>query len=224
MAVQLPGVLESIAPVLNRYGYVAILGLIGVEGFGVPAPGQIVLVAAGIYAGAGELNLAAVLILGLVAAVVGDNIGYALGRYGGRPLVRRFGRYVFIPGDRLATMERFFARRGNIVVPAARFVDGLRQANGIVAGLAQMGWWRFLTYNILGATAWVGVWVLVGYLAADHIAPIYTGVQRYQKYVLTVLAVLVIAAVARLVWRRRRPGQDSAQQSACAESAPGRPA
>ncbi len=119
--------------------------------------------------------------------------------------MHRFGRYAFLTEGRLAAMERFFARRGNIVVPVARFVDGLRQANGIVAGLAQQGWWRFLTYNVAGATAWVGVWVSVGYLAADHIAPIYAGVQRYQKYVLAALAVVVVAAVVRwLAGRRRR--------------------
>jgi membrane protein DedA with SNARE-associated domain len=204
MSAQLPGILQSLAPVFDRYGYVALTALIGVEGFGFPAPGQLILVAAGVYAKTGQLNLVAVLALGLLAAVSGDNIGYAIGRYGGRPLVRRFGRYVLLTEGQLAAAERFFAKRGNIVVPVARFVDGLRQANGIVAGLAQMRWWRFLAYNILGATAWVGLWVLVGYLAGDHIAAVYTGFRRYQKYLLAGLAAIVVAVIIQWVVRHRR--------------------
>lgn len=202
MSAQLPGVLHSLAPVLDRYGYAAVIALVGVEGFGMPAPGQTILIAAGIYAGTGDLNLILVLTLGFLAAVAGDNIGYAIGHYGGRPLVLRFGRRVFLTEERLAAAERFFARRGNIVVPIARFVDGLRQANGVVAGLAGMSWWRFLGYNALGAAAWVGLWVSVGYLAGDHIQAIYDDFRRYERYVLAALALAVLAALAR--WLRKR--------------------
>ena len=203
MSAQLPGILQALSPALDRYGYAAVIGLVGVEGFGIPAPGQTILIAAGLYAGAGRLNLIIVLAAGLLAAVGGDNLGYAFGHYGGRPLVLRFGRYLLLTEDRLAAAERFFARHGNLVVPVARFVDGLRQANGIVAGLAQMPWWRFLGYNALGATAWVGLWVLVGYLAGDHIATIYTEFERYEKYVLAALIVVVISVLGRWAYRHR---------------------
>lgn len=195
MSSQLPGVLQSLAPVLDHYGYAAVMGIIAVEGFGIPAPGQIILIAAGVYAGTGQLNLAALLVLGFVAAVGGDNIGYAIGRRGGRPLVRRFGRYVLLTEQRVASTERFFARHGSIVVPVARFIDGLRQANGIVAGMAQLGWWRFLTYNALGAAVWVGLWVLLGYLAGDHIGAIYDKLRDYQKYVLMALGAALLAVI-----------------------------
>ena len=206
MTAQLPGILQSLAPALNRYGYAAVFVLVGVEGFGIPLPGQTVLLAAGIYAGTGQLNLAVILALGLLAAVGGDNIGYAIGHYGGRPLVLRFGRHVFLTEKRLTAAERFFATRGNIVVPIARFIDGLRQANGIVAGLVRMPWWRFLAYNVLGAAAWVGVWVPVGYLAGGHIGKIYGAFLRYQNYLLGAVAVVVLAALIR--WRVKRPGGD----------------
>jgi membrane protein DedA with SNARE-associated domain len=150
MSSQLPGVLHSLAPVLDRHGYTAVIILVGVEGFGIPLPGQTVLLAAGIYAGTGQLNVIMVLALGFLAVAVGDNIGYVIGRCGGRRLVLRFGRYVLLTEERVAATERFFAKRGNIVVPVARFIDGLRQANGIVAGMAHMRWWRLLAYNALG--------------------------------------------------------------------------
>lgn len=203
MSAQLPGVFQSLAPVLDRYGYAAVVALVGLEGIGIPLPGQIVLIAAGIFAGAGQLNLILVLVTGLLAAVCGDNVGYAIGRYGGRELVLRFGRYVFLTEQRLDKTERFFARRGPIVVPLGRFVDGLRQASGIVAGLARMGWRRYLAYNALGSAAWVTVWVLAGYFAGNHIAALYAGFQHYEKYLLAGLAVVVVAAAAGWAIRRR---------------------
>lgn len=203
MSAQLPGVFQSLAPVLDRYGYAAVVALVGLEGIGIPLPGQIVLIAAGIFAGAGQLNLILVLVTGLLAAVGGDNVGYAIGRYGGRELVLRFGRYVFLTEQRLDKTERFFARRGPIVVPLGRFVDGLRQASGIVAGLARMGWRRYLAYNALGSAAWVTVWVLAGYFAGNHIAALYAGFQHYEKYLLAGLAVVVVAAAAGWAIRRR---------------------
>ena len=113
MSQQLPGVLESLSSVLDHYGYLALVGVVAVEGIGIPAPGQIILIAAGVYAASGHLNLFAVLILALLAAVIGDNLGYAIGYYGGRPLVRRFGRYVLLTEDRVASTERFFHGRGD---------------------------------------------------------------------------------------------------------------
>lgn len=199
----MPDVLHSLTETLDHYGYAAVLVLVGVEGFGVPAPGQTILIAAGISAGVGQLNLAAVMVCGVLAAVCGDNLGYAIGHYGGRPLVLRFGRYLWLTEQRLAAAEDFFARRGNIVVPIARFIDGLRQANGIVAGLAGMPWWRFLVFNIIGAVAWVVLWVTVGYAAGDHISAVYGTVGRYEKYIVAVVAVVVVALTGRWLWRRR---------------------
>jgi len=208
VSAQLPGVLQSLSPVLDRYGYLAVAVVVAVEGIGIPAPGQIILLAAGVYAASGQLNLIAVLILALLAAVAGDNLGYAIGHYGGRPLVRRFGRYVLLTEDRVAATERFFGGRGNMIVLVGRFVDGLRQAVGPVAGLAQMSWRRFLTYNIVGAVAWVGTWILVGYFAEKHIPTIYAKFREYEAYVLAALAVAVIALLARWRYRRRQTGED----------------
>ncbi|KAA0109778.1 DedA family protein [Mycolicibacterium sp. P1-5] len=208
MAAHLPGVLQSLAPILDHYGYIAVLGLVGVEGFGVPAPGQTILIVAGVYAASGQLNLAAVIACGILAAVVGDNIGYAIGHFGGRPLVLRYGRYVFLTEPRLQVVESFFAKRGNIVVPVARFIDGLRQFNGVVAALAQMAWWRFVAYNVIGAVLWVTLWVLVGNFAGNRISAVYGVVDRYQK---DFLIGLVVALVVWLAWWlvRRRTVRDS---------------
>src|SRR6266571_1586701 len=189
----LPGFLAHLAPVLDHYGDLAVGGLIMLEDFGVPAPGETVLIAAAVYAGSGRLNIVGIGLLAVLAAIVGDNIGYAIGYFGGRALVLRFGKYVLLTGERLEKAESFFARHGGKIVVAARFIEGLRQANGIIAGIAEMPWPRFLAFNALGATLWVGVWASVGYLAGNHITVIYDTATRYSLYLLIALAVVVAA-------------------------------
>lgn len=200
----LPGFLAHMGPVLDHFGYLAVGGFIMLEDFGVPVPGETVLIAAAVYAGAGRLSIVAVGMLAVVAAVVGDNIGYAIGFFGGRALVERFGKYVLLSTERLEKAEGFFARNGGKVVVIARFIEGLRQVNGIIAGIAEMPWPRFLAFNALGAALWVGVWASVGYYAGDHIETIYKEFTRYSLYLLMVLAILAAVLILRAVVRRRR--------------------
>jgi membrane protein DedA with SNARE-associated domain len=202
--VQLPGFLATLAPLLDHWGYLAVGFLIFIEDFGVPAPGETVLIAASVYAGAGRLNIVAVAVVGFVAAVFGDNVGYAIGRFGGRALVLRFGRYVRLTEERLARAESFFTRHGGKIVVVARFVEGLRQANGIVAGITRMHWLRFVAFNALGAALWVATWTSVGYLAGNHIQAIYTQASRYALYLLAVAGLAVIVLIIRHRLRRAR--------------------
>ncbi len=200
----LPGFFGTIAPTLDHYGYLAVAAFIMLEDFGIPLPGETVLIAAALYAGTGRLNIVAVGVVAVLAAVIGDNIGYAIGRIGGRALVLRFGKYVWLTGERLEKAERFFARFGGQIVVVARFIEGLRQANGIIAGLAEMHWLRFVAFNTLGAVLWVGTWTTLGYLAGDHIVTIYNYFTRYSLYVLIAAAIAVAALIVRAAIRRRR--------------------
>ncbi len=200
----LPGFLAAVAPALDNFGYLAVALLIMLEDFGVPAPGETVLVAAALYAGTGRLNIVAVGVVAVVAAVAGDNIGYAIGRYGGRSAVQRFGRYVHLTSHRFAKAEGFFARHGGKMVIIARFVEVLRQLNGIIAGMAGMTWPRFLIFNTIGALLWVGTWATLGDLAGSHINTIYTYITRYSLYALIAAVIVAAAVIARAVLRRRR--------------------
>jgi membrane protein DedA with SNARE-associated domain len=140
-----------------------------------------------------------VALIAVAAAVIGDNIGYAIGYFGGRRLMERFDRYLLITPQRLDTGERFFSRHGGKVVAIARFVEGLRQANGIIAGTTGMRWRRFLAFNVLGAALWVGVWASLGELAGAQIGAIYDQINRYQSYALAALGGLVIVLILRRV-------------------------
>ena len=200
----LPGFLEALSSPLQHFGVWAIALLIMVEDFGIPVPGETILIAGAIYAGAGRLNVVAVGVAAFIAAIIGDNIGFAIGHFGGRALALRWGKYVFLTEERLNKAEAFFDRRGAIVITFARFVEGLRQANGIIAGITGMHWLRFLIFNAIGAALWVGTWVSLGYLAGDHITTIYHYITLYSYYVLIALAVLVVGYIAWRLRRRRR--------------------
>ncbi|BFV60562.1 hypothetical protein KCMC57_up56660 [Kitasatospora sp. CMC57] len=199
----LPGPFEHLAPLLDSYGYLAVGVLVFLDNCAIPVPGQTVLVLAAVYAGTGRLSIAAVIVIALVAAVAGNSLGYLLGRTGGHRLVERWGRYVLLTPARMARGEEFFARQGAKVVTVARFVDVLRQTNGIVAGTTGMSWRRFMPANVLGAVLWVGVWAGAGYLAGGNIGPLYEQLMRYQVLALAVLGVMLAALVGHRLWRRQ---------------------
>src|SRR5882757_7264051 len=108
----LPGPLAHLAPLLDHYGYLAVGGLVFVDDFGIPVPGETILIVAAVYAGTGKLNIAVVVLIGVTAAIAGDNVGYLIGHKGGRALIQRWGRYVLLTPERLLRAEDFFTRHG----------------------------------------------------------------------------------------------------------------
>lgn len=197
---QIPSVIQALIPTIDQYGYWAVGGLLLLEDFGIPAPGETVLIAAAFYAGLGQLNIFTVVLVGFIGAVVGDNIGFAIGEYGGHPLVERFGKYVFLTSARIHKLEAFFSQHGGKVVTVARFIEGLRQANGIIAGLSEMKWPKFIAFNALGAAIWVSFWSAVGYYSGNHIQTFL----RYQLYLtIAVFAGLAIFVAIRIMRRKR---------------------
>lgn len=215
----LPGFLAPLSSPLEHYGLWAIL-LVFLEDFGVPVPGETVLIAAAVYAGAGRLNIVAVAVIGFAAAVLGDNIGYAIGRFGGQAVVLRWGKYIFLTPERLEKTEAFFNRHGGKIIVVARFIEGLRQANGIIAGVSGMRWLRFLVFNMIGAALWVGCWVCVGYFTGQHITSIYDYITRYSLYALIAAVVLVAAWIIRRVGKHRASARrhEPAKSAAKAET------
>jgi membrane protein DedA with SNARE-associated domain len=196
----LPGILHSLEPALDHYGYLAVAGFVLLEDFGVPVPGETILILGAVYAGTGRLNPVAVALIGFIAAVLGDNIGFVVGRRGGRTLIERYGRYLLITPQRLEKGAGFFDRHGAKIVVGARFIEGLRQANGILAGISTMHWTRFLTYNAIGAGLWVGAWTTIGYTSGSHIDSVYATAARYETYLAIAAGLLLLLCLAR--WLR----------------------
>ena len=192
------------APYLDRYGYAAVFGALLLESFGLPLPGETMLIAGALLAAQSGLRLVPLLVTAWGAAVLGDNIGYAVGRFGGRRLIARYGARVGITESRLARVEAFFQRYGGEVVMVARFFAVLRQLNGIVAGSVGMSWWRFLAYNAVGAALWVCAWGIGVYALGERLGALAPWIHRL-GYAAIGLAVLVLGAgLALHLWRRRK--------------------
>jgi membrane protein DedA with SNARE-associated domain len=202
--------IDAVSPYLDRYGYLGIFLGVLLEDFGAPLPGESLLVAGALFASLGSFRIEWVMLLGFVGAVLGDSIGFLIGRYAGYPAVLRYGRFVFLKEERLRKLESFFARHGGKTVIIARFIEGLRQFNGIVAGLSRMRWRRFLIFNMAGAALWVGVWGSAAYFLGSGVGTVINGFKRFEAAILMGLGSLVFLAVAYVVtrlligWLRRK--------------------
>ena len=143
-------------PLLLHYGLVIIMAGVAVEGFGIPAPGQTLLVAGAVLASRGKFDITLLLVSTWFATIIGNLIGYYLGRLGGRKLLAR------LPVDavRFERMERLCERHGSKLILVARFIEGLRQLSNLLVGMLQMPPLLFLLMTSLGAALWVGVWGL----------------------------------------------------------------
>jgi membrane protein DedA with SNARE-associated domain len=145
-------VLGDLLHLIGRYGYLAVFFGVTLEGAGVPLPGETVLIAAGALVHRGVLDFGDTLFFGIFGAVVGSQIGYWIGCFGGRLFVLRWGRYALITPERLGHAEEFFARHGGSAVFIARFVVGLRVFGALVAATSSMPWGKFALYNFLGGS------------------------------------------------------------------------
>jgi membrane protein DedA with SNARE-associated domain/membrane-associated phospholipid phosphatase len=155
--------MERVLWLIEHYGYVIVFFGVMLESTGVPLPGETILLAAGVVVQRGHLDLGDAIVFGILGAVVGDQIGYWVGREGGRAFVLKWGRYVKITPERLGRVERFFEHHGGKAVFFARFFSGFRVLGALVAGMSRMHWRTFSFYNALGGTVWATAVVLVGY-------------------------------------------------------------
>jgi len=186
---------------VDSYGLILLFGVVALESFGLPLPGETALIAAAVLAAEGHYALPTVIAVAAAAAIVGDNGGYWVGRTGGRklieraPVVRRFAPRVIPPS------ERFFRRHGAKTVFIGRFVSLLRWTAAWLAGISHMPWWRFLAWNAAGGIVWA---TLVGVVAYYFGRAVADAVARYGAIGGGIgAAAVVIALVGLHLWRRR---------------------
>ena len=179
---------------LIRYGYTAVFLGIFLEDFGLPVPGETLLIGGSILAANGHFNIFILASLGILAGFLGDNIGYGIGYWGRRTLVLRYGRFFFLDESRLVQLEKFFSIHGNKIVTVARFIAGLRQFNGIIAGIAKMPWVEFLIFNFLGSLIWVSFWSMLAYFLGNKLLYMIQGLHLHLYFymIVIVLAGLIV--------------------------------
>jgi len=196
-------ILGNLEPLVHAYGAAAVMVILTFESFGAPLPGESLLILASVLAGRGELPLPPLMLSAWAGAVFGDNIGYLIGRRLGRAIVLRYGEKVGINADRLDRVEAVFKRYGPVTVAFARFVNILRQLNGVVAGLLKMDWKRFLFFNALGGALWVSVWTVAGFYLGKHGSDIRAVAHDLERGGAILGVGVLIAALVYGFWRLR---------------------
>src|SRR2546425_11958020 len=155
---------------LSTYGYWAVLVFVAIESTGIPFPGETMLLVAAIYAGTTHrLSIALVIAAAASGAILGDNLGFWIGREGGYRLLRRYGRYIRLEERRLKLGQYLFLKYGGKVVFFGRFVAVLRTFAAFLAGTNRMPWPRFLFFNAAGGIVWATLYGLGGYFLGDNV-------------------------------------------------------
>jgi membrane-associated protein len=193
-------IVETARHLLHHYGYWAVLCTLLGENAGLPLPGETILILASFAAYRGHhLKLPWVILVAICACIMGDNIGYWIGRRGGRPLLERYKHLFHIGDETIRTGEEFLERRGALAIFLARFIAGMRIVAGPLAGVLRMEWNRFLPANAAGAAAWVTVIACSGYFFGSQYQALAAAMKETEFVVLA-----VVIGAAWLFWRRQK--------------------
>jgi len=202
-------ILDFLRNAVVHYGYWAVAAALLLENAGVPVPGETVLLLASFLAySEHELQLPWIIVVATIAATVGDNLGFALGHYGGRPVLARYQTFFRIRDATIARGEGMFARYGALTIFFARFVFGLRIIAGPLAGVLRMPWRKFGIFNFLGAGLWVTVISGAGYLFGQHFHRLERDIKRFDLAVV----IVVLLGLGFLWWRKRRENDGASSE------------
>lgn len=186
-----------------HWGYAAIFLGILLGNVGVPLPEETIIILSGYLAWRGVLSLPTVILVGILSAIAGDNLGYWIGRNGGRPLLLRYGRYCFLSRRQLRRAEQFFARHGHRAVFFGRFIAGMRFLAGPLAGISRMRFGRFFAYNASGAVVYVSAVALVGFAAGRHLHRVLADFKRAEHFIALGAGILLVGLTWRFLRRKK---------------------
>ncbi|MDQ3335635.1 MAG: DedA family protein [Myxococcota bacterium] len=185
-------------------GYPGLFLLIVLESTMVPIPSLLVMPFAGYLASQGEFSLPIILVLNSAGALTGSSLSYWLGAAGGKPLLLRYGKYLFVRAKDIEKTEEYFARHGGKTIFIGRFLPVVRHLISIPAGIARMPLPQFLTLTFLGATIWGGGLMVLGYQLGSNWESIAAQAKRVDLVIAGVIVLVILAVVVRFVLRRRR--------------------
>lgn len=187
---------------LSTYGYLVVFVLVMVESLGIPVPGETAVIGAALYAGSThKLEIWWIIVVASAAAIIGDNIGFAIGRYGGAKLLLRYGHKIHLDEKRLKLGIWVFRRHGGKVVFWGRFVSILRTYAAFLAGTNNMGWLRFLAFNAAGGITWATTFGLAYYEFGSTLKSLSTTID----IVLGAAGTLLLAGFA--IWTKRKESE-----------------
>ena len=184
------------------WGYLGVAAGLLLENAGIPVPGETILILASVVSyNTHELALPWIIVIGTIAATAGDNIGYWIGRKGGRPLLNRWKRFFRVDDKHIASAEVLIQKRGAVAIFLARFVTGARVIAGPLAGILQMDWPRFALFNFLGAVTWVSVIAGIAYAFGSQLDRLLAFMQEANYFILVAVVLLFLFFWLRKRWR-----------------------
>ncbi|HEU5374974.1 MAG TPA: DedA family protein [Ktedonobacteraceae bacterium] len=204
--------LDTLRNALNTLGYPAVALFVMIESSGIPFPGETMLLLASFYAAVDQkLQIPFVIACAALGAIIGDNIGYTVGRTGGYAFIQRFGRYLFLKPAHLERAERFFSRHGDKTVFFGRFIAVLRAWAAFLAGINRMRWSSFLIYNAAGGIVWAIIYGCLGFYAGRIFHDNFGEVEHLASTISWVGALTIVAAlvVVFIIFRLRRRHHNS---------------
>lgn len=190
----------AVVNILGRFGYWGIALGMALESACIPLPSEIVLPFGGFLAATGNITLTEAILAGQLGGLAGSILAYGIGRYGGRALIERYGKYILLSHKELDTADRWFAQRGELTVFVARLLPGVRTFISLPAGIAEMNFGRFLFYSFLGMLPWSFAFTYVGYRLGQNWTLVRTYLHRFDYVIIAVL----LAAVGWFIWHKLR--------------------
>jgi membrane protein DedA with SNARE-associated domain len=183
---------------LSHLGYAAVALFVGVEGIGIPLPGETMLIAAAIFAAGGHLSIVGVIAAAAAGAIVGNCIGFGIGWFGGYPLLRRFGKYVGLKEPQVKVGRYIFMRYGTKVVFFGRFISILRTYLAFLAGANRMPVPKFLAAIAAGGIVWAAIYGIAAYVLGNQISHLSQPVE------IAFIALAVVVIVAGIIFIRKQ--------------------
>jgi membrane protein DedA with SNARE-associated domain len=207
---------QTLDHLLQHYGYAVVFAVVCLEAMGAPLPGESLLIGASIYAATtGKLDIVFIITAAAAGAIIGDNLGYIIGRWAGFPLLKRYGRYVGLTEPRLKVGEYLFKKHGSAVVFSGRFIAFLRTFVALMAGASHMDWKVFLLWNAVGGVVWTSVYCTAAYWLGD-------AMHQVEGKLAIGLGVAAVVVVGGSIWffrRNEKRLEDKAEQAMKADGA-----
>lgn len=177
---------------IDKTGYASVFVLMVMESMVLPVPSEAVMPFAGFLIAESKFSFALVILFSTAGSIVGSLISYCIGRYGGRPFIDRFGRYLLLDHDDLTATEKFFNKYGEVTIFICRFIPVVRHLISIPAGTGRMNIVKFSIYTVAGAGLWNAFLAVCGY----HLRKNWDTVMHYSRYIDIAVVLLLVAGVA----------------------------
>lgn len=189
--------------IISTAGYAGITFLMTLESMVVPVPSEAVMPFAGMLWFSGKMSFWLIVIFSTIGSIIGSLISYYIGLYGGRPLIKKYGKYLLLSEHDLSLTERFFARFGDKTIFISRFIPVIRHLISIPAGTGKMNIAKFITYTVIGAGLWNAFLTCLGYKLGSN----WTEIRKYSEVVDVILVILLIALIVFYFYKKRKHSQ-----------------